>query len=77
MFAALPALVEASRAEPGCLGYEAQLCSVRGGAILLLERYVDHAAFEAHRSSLHFQQIVLGDIVPHLQTRDLTVCVAT
>ncbi|KIF02143.1 hypothetical protein PL81_31695 [Streptomyces sp. RSD-27] len=76
VLAALPALVEASRTEPGCLGYQALPGSGTGGDIVLLERYADHAAFEAHCVSPHFQQIVLGDIAPHLQTRDVTVCTA-
>ncbi|GAA0325140.1 antibiotic biosynthesis monooxygenase [Streptomyces polychromogenes] len=76
--AALPALAEASLAEPGCLGYQALTpTGTTGGDIVLIERYADRDAFEAHRASPHFQQIVLTDIAPHLHTRDVTVCMTT
>ena len=74
VLSALPALVEASLGEPGCLGY--QVLSPGTGDIVIVERYADGEAFEAHRTSLHFQQVVLRDIAPHLHTREVTVCTA-
>ncbi|GAA1230521.1 putative quinol monooxygenase [Oryzihumus leptocrescens] len=73
---ALPALVRASRAEPGCLGYQA-LPDPETGGFLLLERYADEAALDEHRASAHFQQLVLGQLVPLLAERDVTVCTTT
>ncbi|MGW0933302.1 putative quinol monooxygenase [Streptomyces sp. NPDC002644] len=73
--AALPGLREASLAEPGCLGYHIVTTpGASGHDIVLIERYADRDAFEAHRASPHFQQIVLADIAPHLHVRDITVC---
>ncbi|MFR9725357.1 putative quinol monooxygenase [Streptomyces sp. MS19] len=74
VLSALPSLVAASSAEPGCLGYQALTSPGEAGDIVLLERYADREAFEAHRTSPHFQRLVLTDIAPHLQTRDVTVC---
>lgn len=62
-------LVEAARSEPGNLGFIAyrELDDPRQG--VLLERYVSREAFAAHRESAHFKEIVLGQIVPLLESR--------
>jgi len=56
-------LVEASRTEPGCLGYE--LLAEEDGQFAFLERYVDEAAAAAHRKTDHFRTIgrALGPFV--------------
>ncbi|MFJ1787053.1 putative quinol monooxygenase [Streptomyces anulatus] len=75
VLSALPSLIDASRAEPGCLGYQALPgAGTGGGDIVVIERYADRDAYEAHRTSPHFQQLVIGTIAPHLQIRDVTVC---
>lgn len=50
--------------EPGCLGYEV----LRGepGAIVLIERYRDHAAIETHRAAPHYREILVERILPML-----------
>jgi quinol monooxygenase YgiN len=62
-------LVEAALTEPGCLGFEAyhQLGDER--AVVLLERYASREAFDIHRETAHFKELVLGEIVPRLAHR--------
>jgi quinol monooxygenase YgiN/predicted GNAT family acetyltransferase len=62
-------LADATRAEPGNLSFEAyrQLNDER--EIVLLERYVSLDAFSAHRASEHYNDLVLGQIVPRLDNR--------
>jgi quinol monooxygenase YgiN len=63
------ALRAKSLAEPGCLDY-AVLASVDDrNALVLIERYRDSAALEDHRLSDHFQELVVRQIVPLLESR--------
>jgi quinol monooxygenase YgiN len=62
-------LAPASLAEPGCLGYEVYRGVDAPGSLLLLERYRDAQALEAHRQSPHYQALVLGRILPLLAAR--------
>ncbi|GGS88749.1 antibiotic biosynthesis monooxygenase family protein [Streptomyces chromofuscus] len=71
--ALLPDLVRASRSEPGCLGYQLFHPEGDGGDILLVERYADRAAMDAHRASPHFRDLALGRIVPLLRDRHMVV----
>jgi quinol monooxygenase YgiN/predicted GNAT family acetyltransferase len=65
----LAQLAEAARAEPGNLSFAAyrQLDDER--EIVILERYDSLDAFAAHRASAHYQDLVLGQIVPRLDNR--------
>ncbi len=71
VLALVEGLRQQSLAEPGCVGYEAFRSMVRPDEILLLERYGSSAAIEAHRASAHFQDLVLGQIVPLLASRQV------
>ncbi|MFF4648590.1 putative quinol monooxygenase [Streptomyces sp. NPDC001380] len=72
--AALPGLVGASLAEPGCLGYRAyRPDGDADGDIVLVERYADRDALEAHRTSAHFREIAVERIVPLLADREVVV----
>jgi quinol monooxygenase YgiN len=71
----LDALVTASRAEAGCLGYGAY--HPDGGEIIIVERYSDREAAEAHRRSDHFQRLALEQIVPLLAGRNVAVTAVT
>ena len=64
-------LREHSLAEPGCLGYEAFRSVDDPSAMLLIERYRDQAAIDAHRGSIHYQQLVVGRIIPLLKSRQV------
>jgi quinol monooxygenase YgiN/predicted GNAT family acetyltransferase len=65
----LSQLGEATRAEPGNLSSATyrQLDDER--EIVLLERYASLHALNAHRASAHYQDLLLGQIVPRLDSR--------
>jgi len=69
VLALLPKLIEASRKEPGNLAFEAYLKMDDPRSYVLLERYTSRAAFAAHRESSHFKELMLGQILPHLESR--------
>lgn len=62
-----------SREEPGCLRYEVLESIEAPVAIVLVEQYRDGAALEAHRSSAHYQELVVGRILPLLTARRVEV----
>lgn len=64
-------LRRATLAEPGCLGYDAYRGVADPGELLLLERYRDMAAIEAHRATPHYQDLVVRRIVPQLAHRQV------
>ena len=61
--------VAATRAEPGCVQFDAYRSADDPDEFALYERYVDEPAFESHRASPHFQRYILGDVVPRLAER--------
>jgi quinol monooxygenase YgiN len=65
----LDELVQASRSEPGNLSFVAyrQLDDDRN--IVLLERYASRDAFNAHRETSHFKELVVDQIIPRLDSR--------
>jgi len=67
--ALLRRLMPLSRAEPGCLQYDAHRDPDDPRTFFLFERYVDQEAFDAHAASAHFQELVLGEALPLLATR--------
>jgi quinol monooxygenase YgiN len=69
VLALLPKLIEASRTEPGNLAFEAYLKMDDPRSYVLLERYTSRAAFAAHRESSHFKELMLGQILPRLESR--------
>jgi quinol monooxygenase YgiN len=69
VFAVLPKLIEASRTEPGNLAFEAYLNLDDARSYVLLERYTSRAAFAAHRETSHFKELMLGQILPKLESR--------
>ncbi|MFJ8608049.1 putative quinol monooxygenase [Streptomyces sp. NPDC093675] len=66
-----PALAKASRAEPGNVFFTVfrQLDNPR--EVLIYERYASREAFDAHRETPHFKDLVLGRILPLLDNRVL------
>lgn len=61
----------ASLQEPGCLGYEVFQAPESPTTLLLLERYRDAAALDAHRNSPHYAALVVERIVPRLEARQV------
>jgi quinol monooxygenase YgiN len=69
VLAALDRLIAAARTEPGTLAFDAFHSREQPGRYVLLERYVSREAFEAHRATPHFTEIMLGEIAPRLAAR--------
>lgn len=67
--ALLREMTRLTRQEPGCLTYVAQRSREQPRKYLLYEQYRDQAALEAHSSAAYFQEKVLGQIVPRLESR--------
>jgi quinol monooxygenase YgiN len=63
---------EASRAEPGCLEFTVYQEIDDPRAILLHERYTGEDAFQAHRRTSHFRDIIERQVVPLLEERAWT-----
>jgi len=68
---ALTQLVAHSRTEPGCLYYQPHVSAAQPDLVYIYEVYASPAAALAHRETDHFQQLVLGTIVPLLRTREV------
>jgi quinol monooxygenase YgiN len=71
VLAHLTRLVDAARQEPGNLAFDAYRSADDPLSYVLLERYTSRAAFEEHRASDHFQEILLAEIVPRLEARTI------
>ena|SRR5438046_10729247 len=62
-----------SRAEPGCLQYQAHRAVDDPRLFFLYEVYRDADAIDEHRAAPHFQEHVLGEAIPNLESREVTV----
>ena len=67
----LPTLAEASRSEPGNIAFVAYRQLDDSRKIVLLERYASREAFAAHRETPHFKDLVLKQLVPLLDIREI------
>jgi quinol monooxygenase YgiN len=63
-------LTEPSRAEPGNLFYQAHRSPDDPRLFYLYEQYVDESGYQAHQGSEHFQRLVVGEAIPHLESRE-------
>lgn len=68
----LRANAQASRAEPGCLEFSVYQEIDDPQAFLLYERYTSEDAFQAHRQTPHFQDIIEKQVAPLLDERAWT-----
>ena len=57
--------------EPGCVGYDVFRSADDPGVILLIERYRDNAAIDAHRNTHHYRELVVERIIPLLSNRQV------
>ena len=64
---------EKSRSEEGNISYEVNQSTTDRNTLLLHERYINNEAIEVHRNTDHFQQLVLGKIVPLLEEREVVI----
>ena len=60
------ALLEPSRAEPGCLFYQPHSSPEDPQLFYLYEQYVDEAGYRAHMDSEHFTRLVEEEAIPRL-----------
>lgn len=67
--AALQAMIEPSRAEPGNLRYEVAVDPADPAVFAIYEKYRDEAAFDAHTRSPHFDRWLREQVLPNLAER--------
>lgn len=56
--------------EPGCRRYEVARSTEQDNLLVLYEVYEDDAAFEAHRDTAHFSEIIEDTVIPLLDSRE-------
>ncbi|WP_426480056.1 putative quinol monooxygenase [Chryseobacterium sp. R2ACT005] len=69
----LKQVAERTVQEPGCLQYMVCQSIEDPGRIVLYEIYKDAAALEQHRQSNYFKQVVLLQIIPLLESRNVSL----
>jgi quinol monooxygenase YgiN len=69
----LPVLAEETKKEAGNVHYAIYQSENDPNELILHERYIDADAQEIHRNSEHYQSIVAGKIIPHLEVREVYV----
>ena len=67
------ALRPLSLAEPGCVGYQAFQNVDEPTALVIVERYLDEDAQQAHLNSSHYQEHVVERIRPLLTERRVEI----
>ncbi|AYL97786.1 putative quinol monooxygenase [Mucilaginibacter celer] len=67
----LAEVAQKSTAEEGNLFYNIHQSNTGPDTLILAEAYKDEAAVAAHRETAHFQNIVVGKIVPLLAEREV------
>jgi quinol monooxygenase YgiN len=65
-------LAAASREEAGCELYIPTRDTENPRVFLFYEQYRDHAAFEEHGASAHFQRLAVGKLWTLLESRERT-----
>lgn len=65
--------VAKSSAEEGNLKYEVYQGNDNENILMLFEEYKNQEALEFHRNSAHFQDVVVGKIVPLLENREVLI----
>jgi (4S)-4-hydroxy-5-phosphonooxypentane-2,3-dione isomerase len=73
VLALLPALVEATKKEQGNTLYKMHQGDSEPATLMIYEGYKSLAHFEAHRASEHFQRLVVGQILPLLESREVFI----
>jgi quinol monooxygenase YgiN len=73
ILAMLPELAEKTRAEEGNISYTIYQSESDPRELILHEHYVDAAAAEMHRQSEHYKRIVVNEVIPHLEIREVVL----
>jgi quinol monooxygenase YgiN len=71
--AALAGLVPAARAEPGVLAFDVYRDPADARIFVLVERFRDRAAHDAHIAAEHTRRHAIEDALPRLDHRERTV----
>ncbi|NNN12047.1 MAG: antibiotic biosynthesis monooxygenase [Acidimicrobiaceae bacterium] len=66
-------LAVASRSEKGCIAYQPLRHKEEKNVFAICEQYVDEDAFEDHKNSSHFQELVIARALPLLAERQVDV----
>ncbi|TDE07971.1 putative quinol monooxygenase [Dyadobacter psychrotolerans] len=69
----LPELIRKSENEEGNLFYKIHQSLGDSNILFLYEGYNDEESLNAHKSSAHFQDVVVGQIVPLLAKREVEI----
>ncbi|MFN6498058.1 MAG: putative quinol monooxygenase [Nostoc sp. DedQUE01] len=67
----LPELAEKTRNEEGNISYTIYQSESDPRELILHEHYVDDNAAETHKQSQHYKRIVVNEIIPHLEVREV------
>lgn len=67
----LPELVQKSIAEEGNSQYKIYRSNSESNLFILFEAYRDEQSLDAHRNSSHFHEIIVKQIVPLLENREV------
>ncbi|MFC4911859.1 putative quinol monooxygenase [Actinomadura gamaensis] len=67
----LDEMARESRKEPGNLAYRVHTGTQEPDLIVLYEEYESEDAFQAHCDSEHFKRIVLDQVAPRLESREV------
>lgn len=67
----LPELAEKTRSEQGNISYAIYQAENDPREFILHEHYADPAAADFHRQSEHYKRIVVKEIMPHLEVREV------
>lgn len=68
----LSELAAETKKEKGNLYYAIYQSETDANELILHECYADEEALDAHKNSVHYQTIVSGKIIPHLEVREVT-----
>ena len=67
----LPKLMEKSTNELGNLFYKIYQSNSETNTLILMESYKDEISIEIHKNSEHYQDIVVKQIIPLLENREV------
>ncbi len=69
---AIRELIPGNRAEPKNLEFHAQRSNDDPRVFVLYEQYEDAGGYDDHKATEAFQSRVVGDIIPRLESREVT-----
>lgn len=68
----LEKMTRGNRAEEKTVHFQAQVSNDDPNTFVVYEHYTDATGYEEHRASEPFQTLVLGEVIPRLQSRSVT-----